>query len=311
MTRAPVLAYAAVAALATYAHFFAGLVVASHGLWLLLHRPVPRRLLVTAGATYGVLVAPLGWFLLTRDGDPLHWVSSRTGSAIVDAANGLTGGTRWNVLAYSAAVAAGLWAAAIAVRAQSSDGEEVARWRPALPGIWLLAPVAFVTLSTVTVKPLLEARFLIVVVPALALVAAMGLCRLGPRAGAALAIALLALSGGGVQRWYDAGSHEDWRGATRLISDAPAGAPVLVEPWGGIFAVRYYEERFDQEPRPVLRWAPDEPPSARHLVEIQSQSAVGGLAPLDPAYVTWRERHFLLRTEALAGGIAVRTYEQR
>ncbi len=304
-------AYAAVAALATYAHFFAGLDVASHGLWLLLHRPLPRRLIVRAGITYAVLVAPLAWFLVTREGDPLHWVSGRTGSAIVDTANGLTGGTRWNVLAYAAAVGVGLWAAVTAVRATPSTDHGAVRWRPGLPGIWLVAPVAAVTVSTLTVKPLLEARFLIVVVPALTLVAAMGLCRLGPRAGAALGVVLLVLSAGGVQRWYDAGSNEDWRGATRLTADTPADAPVLVEPWGGIFALRYYEDRFDLEPRPVLRWTAAEAPTAEHLVEIQSQSATGGRAPLDPAYEAWRDEHFRLQGEALAGGIAVRTYEQR
>src|SRR5690606_19667196 len=139
-------------------------------------------LVTTAGLAYAALVAPLLWYLVTVDGDPLYWVSDRTSSALVDVGRALAGGTRWGVIAYTAAAAVGLVAAARAgARLRASD-----RWEEALPALWLVAPVAVVTASTATVKPLLAPRFLIVVLPALVLVAAVGLRALSRPLAAAL-----------------------------------------------------------------------------------------------------------------------------
>jgi uncharacterized membrane protein len=300
--------YAAVAALATYTHFFAGLVIASHGLWLLAQRPLPRRLVTTAAAVYAVLVAPLAWYLLTLEEDPLHWVTDRTGSAIVEVGRALTGGTRWSVLAYSVAAAVGLWAVVASVRA--TDRRD--RWRTALPAIWLVAPVAAVTVSTATVKPLLEPRFLIVVVPGLVLVAALGVRSLRPRPAVGLLVAVLLASAWGLRSWYSEPTFEDWRSATRVMVDAlEPDDPITIEPRGGVFAVRYYEGRLEAPEHRVIYPGPGDPPEGERLAEIQSEASVGGSAPLDPGYVAWRDEHYVLHSQHQAGKILVRTYQRR
>ena len=231
-------AYAVVAALATYVHFFGALVVGAHGLWMLLQRDrPPRRWIVVAGGVYLTLIVPLLGFLVTREGDPIDWLGrSSTATAIKLTARGLAGGG-WGVVVYTIAGVAGLGVAIAASR--TSDTR---RARALLPAIWLLVPVAAATLSTVTVKPLLEARFLIGVVPAMALLAALAVCRLPRVVGVGLLGALLLVSAIQVDRWYDAPS-EDWRGATELVAAAEPGTTVVVLPRGGLFALRYYESR--------------------------------------------------------------------
>ena len=69
--------YGAVAALAAYTHFFALLVLVAHAVTALVvgHR-MPRRPFVVAGLVGGVLLAPLAWFLLTAENDPISWVEA-------------------------------------------------------------------------------------------------------------------------------------------------------------------------------------------------------------------------------------------
>ncbi len=298
-------AYAVVAALATYSHFFAGLVIASHAIWLLIRRPVPVRLATVAGVTYAALVTPLVWYLVTREGDPLYWVTDETRSAVVETARALTGDSYWGVAAYSLAAAAGLWAVAAAVRRGGEDPHRLL----VLPALWLVVPVAVATASTATVKPLLEGRFLIVVVPALALLAAAGAVHLGARLGGPLLVALVVVSSLGVWDWHRSTSHEDWRGATRLVARAPDG-PVVVEPWGGVFALRYYEDRLGLPPRAVLRPTEADPPAGPVLVEVHRHLGEQA-APLSPAYVAWRDASYDLVTEERVENLVVRTYRER
>ena len=309
---APAVAYGVLAAVATYTHFFAGLVIGAHVAWLVLRRPLPRQLLVTAGSVYGVLVLPLAFFLVTRDGDPLQWVGD-TGfrDAVVDVAKGLTGGTRWSVLVYGAAAALGAWHVVsrhLAPRPLDRSGLPA----PVLAVIWLLAPVVAVTVSTATVKPLLEARFLIVVVPALVLVVAIGLCAVPRRVAVVVGAAVVVVSIVGIDRWYDHPAAENWREATSLASAATgADGVVVVEPWSGVFALRYYEQALDLPPLTVLRPGPLDPPAGDRLVEVRSIGPTGQRARTDPLYAAWRDAHYEPGASRWAGGIVVQIFERR
>lgn len=300
------LAYAAVAALATYAHFFAGLVVGAHALWLVLQRPLPHRLVARAGTALAVLTAPLAWYLVTREGDPLYWVTEETRSAVVETARALTGDSYWGAAAYGVAAAAGLWGVGTGLRARGAGDRS---GMPLLAVLWLLVPVLVATASTATVKPLLEGRFLIVVVPALALLAAAGVLHLGNRVGGGLLVALLVVSAMGVWDWHRSASHEDWRGAARLVAEAPEG-PVVLEPWGGVFALRYYEDRLDLPARDVLRPEAGDPPAGPVIVEVRRELG-GREAYLTPSYLAWRDRHYVLADERRVENLAVRTYRIR
>ena len=309
---APAATYGVVAAVATYTHFYAGLVVGSHLVWLLLRRPLPRRLLVTVLSVYGVLVLPLAIFLVTREGDPLHWVGD-TGlrDAVVDVAKGLTGGTPWSVVVYGTAAAVGAWHV-VSRRVAGPPADRSGAPAAVLTVIWLLAPVVVVTASTATVKPLLEARFLIVVVPALVLVAAIGLCAVPRSAAVVLGAAVLVVSLVGIDRWYDHPRAENWRDATSVAASASgADGVVVVEPWSGVFALRYYERELDLPPLSILRPGPLDPPAGDRLVEVRSIGPTGERARLDPLYAAWRDAHYEPGPTRWAGGIVVQTFERR
>ena len=111
--------YGGVAALAAYAHFFALLVLAAHAVTALVagHR-LPRRPFVVAGVVGGVLLAPLGWFVLTADNDPISWVEDGSRSQALEVVTDLAGGGTLPLIAYAAAGALGL----LALHPRSSPG---------------------------------------------------------------------------------------------------------------------------------------------------------------------------------------------
>jgi uncharacterized membrane protein len=299
------LLYGLIAALTTYVHFYGALVVAAHALWAALQRPwPPRRSLLAAGGVYLVLVAPLLVFIATRDGDPIAWVGdTSTTEAMRRTARGLAG-SGWGVLAYGLAGLAGLVATTLR---HEGDGDDRARRH--LPGIWLVVPVAVVTLSTLTVKPLLEVRFLICVVPAMALLAAIGVTRLPRAVGVGLLGALVFVSGLNVDAWYGAAT-EDWRGAAAIVAAADRpGTQVVIAPWGGVFALRYYEDRADVPAAEVVRFGPATEATAR-LVEVQRITSAGRPTPFTRAYRQWRDERYRLVAERRVDHIVVRTYER-
>ena len=304
-----VVAYAVVAALAAYAHFFALLVIAAHGVWLATLRPIPMRLVAMAGAIGAVLVSPLAWYLLTREGDPLNWVAEPTGPLLQETAVDLAGGSDVLVVLYGTLALVG---------AVSLLRGAVGRRVLVLPVLWVLVPVVVTVASSYTAKPLLVPRFLLVVVPALALVAAAGIRAL-PRRGvqfAALA-ALVFASGAELADWYRGSSFEDWRGATAtVLAGAEDGDVVVVSPARAVHAVRYYEDRLEG---PALdEGQPDvfAPPSAERLWEIVRDPREGGTrGTVDPGlstwYLEWRDGYFELTGEDTFEGLRLRRYEAR
>jgi mannosyltransferase len=301
-------AYAAVAGLATYAHFFAGLVVLAHGTWLLLGHLVTRRTLLVAGSAYAVSVLPLLAFFVGREGDPLYWLGERsTRSAVVEVGRDLAGGTRFGFVPYLLAVLAGAYFARRGGRRLAEPG---ALWPLAV--LWLAFPVGLVLAVTVTVKPLLLGRFFIVVLPAVFLLAAAAFEGLGRAAGGVLLVALVVSSALGLQNWYSTPSHQDWRSAARLVAEevGPDG-DVVVEPGRGVFALRYYEQRLGLPPFDVLRPGPLDPPAGPTLVEVQILSDSGGPPVGDDLYAEWREANYAPVEDQRVEGLLVRTYRRR
>lgn len=299
--------YGVVAAVTIYTQFFALLVIVAHLVWVSLLRPMPRRVVVAAGVALGVLVVPLALYLATYEGDPLVWLAG-SGNDIGVAARGLTGGRGLDVVAYTLAVLAGLWALVHHVsRVGAGSLRHGASWRPVLPWVWLMVPLAITVVVSFTVKPLLEARFLIVVVPALVLVAAYGLCRLRWRSVAAvLAAALLVLSFDGLRTWYRGDMLEDWRAAVpaAVAAAGPQGSLVL-DPHLALFAVRYY----DPDGKHAHVFQPDwyhgrRPP---RLVEVIRDRQVP--RELGPLFELWRDTHYVKVGSRHFAGITVVTYE--
>ena len=240
------LAYAAVAALAAYTQFFAVLVLVAHAASLLVLRPTPalRRAAVVAGGTLAVLLVPLGVYVLTADGDPVGWVASPSGTQVAEVVQDLAGRGWLQVVAYAAAGLAGLLAVA---RVARGEGRSPTTWRFLLPVLWLGVPLLVTVVGSATVKPLLVPRYLLVVVPALVLVAAIGLCRLDDRRLASAGVAVLAVvSLVGAVQVLQRDAFEDWRSAVEVVAEgADAGDEVVVLPGRAVHAARYYADRHD------------------------------------------------------------------
>ncbi len=298
--------YAIVAAVTIYTQFFALLVIVAHLVWVALLRPMPRRVVVAATAALAVLALPLAWYLATYHGDPLAWVSG-SGNSILVAARGLTGGRGMNVVAYTLAVLAGLWALA---RQGAKAGSPLLRDRPTwtlvLPLLWLVLPLAITVVVSLTAKPLLEARFLIVVVPALVLVAAYGLCRLRWRSVAVvLTAALLAVSVDGLSIWYRGQMFEDWRAAVpAAIHEAGPDGSVVPDPEFALFAVRYYRPEGARFHLFEPYWHHARRPP--RLVELIRDRQVR--RQLGPLYVLWRDTNYVRVGSRHFEGLTVDTY---
>ncbi len=332
--------YGIVAAVTIYTHFFALLVVVAHLVWVSLVRPMPKRVVVAAGAALGVLVLPLVGYLLTYEGDPLIWLAGRRDDAVLATARGLTGGRGMNLVAYALATAAGVWAVYRGARSAGSivatapgradattgatgDGGATAQtaaswlpaarsstaWRPVLVLLWVVLPLAVTTLATYAAKPLLEARFLIVVVPGLVLLAAHGLCRLPWRLVAGVLLAALVLvSLSGVRTWHRGPVLEDWRAAVpAAIERAGADGALVLDPRLSLFAVRYYlpdgasftlaGPDFGAEPRPSR---------LVEVVRIHQQPH-----ELQPLYFLWRDTYYEEVDQQAFAGLTVTTYRAR
>ena len=102
-------------------------------------------------------------------------------------------------------------------------------WKAALVVAWVMVPL-LVVLAVSVVKPMYADRYLIVVLPALALSAASVITAAG-RATAIVALAAtIAFSLAGVRRWYEGPIEQDWRAAASIVDQraAPADAILVV-----------------------------------------------------------------------------------
>lgn len=312
-SRGRVVAYALVSALSVYAHFFAVLVLAAHAASLLALRPFPRRLATNAAVVTGLALVPFAVFFLTREGDPLAWVPAPSGLEPARVYGRLVGAGPLRFAVFGLAVLAGLAVVATTLR-RSGDARD--RWRHLLVGAWLVVPLGFATVSSYTAKPLLVAKFLIVVVPAIALLAAVGLTRLADRRASVALTALVALVGlSGCIEWYRQPTVEDWRGQTAaLVAEARPGDAVMVFPREARPTVSYYYRRLDRPLPPfVLPPRGDDPTDAARLWVLGRTRAVErNLDVTDRELEAWLAgRYELVRPPDDEGTITLSLYERR
>jgi mannosyltransferase len=235
--------YVLVSALAVYAQFFAVWVLIAQALALAAVRrgSIGRRWKGSFGMILILCIPAAGQILRFRHGT-IDWIPQPTLSRFGGTLDLLAGGS-WLLLLL--ALAATTYACLHAIRSGRN------RWQTGFVLTWLFVPVVFVfVLSYVT--PLLVARYLIVVVPALSLATGSGLCALasGRRlrvAAAAGVVGLLALSGVQLHRWYTLPQKEDWRDATQyVLREQRAGDRILFEVGGAKRPFAYYAHRDGQ-----------------------------------------------------------------
>jgi len=240
--------YVAATTGAAYSHFYSAFVVIAQCASLFAHpRPgMALRRLMMCWPAIGAGVAPLGWFLLTGTHTNIDWLASAMPAAVHYLLHtplthvGLVAG-----LAYAAILLAVVTLAARTVRSVDHSPDRWAYW---LVGFWIVTPIAIPLVITLTLKPVLEPRYLAVGIPALSLLAAALVIRAPRLWVAAGAVALiLAIESFGDWTYYTHVNREDWRAATATIrgSAQPSDAAIFYAPYVRR-AYDYYDGRWDQ-----------------------------------------------------------------
>ena len=249
------LLYGLVGALALYVHFFVGFVLATHAAYVLVTRSWhPLRPLVAAVVPLGIAALPLP-FLIGEYGSAYSWIRPVTIWEIRHTLEILAGGIP--VLVAMVALAT------VAVVSHRRDR------RVGLVLAAALVPIVAAILISVF-RPMLQARYLVVCLPLMAILAGVGLAAVRPLAARATAIGALAiLLVLAVPAAYRDDHQQDWRSAGGWIAEsARAGDRLIVTTWGRR-EVYYYLGRTEGgvvPERTGIGAALDEPPDQLWVV---------------------------------------------
>jgi uncharacterized membrane protein len=273
---AALVAFTAVAILAAYAHFYAVFVLVTQLAWAIASAGRGQRgpwLLVAGACAVALLPLALGVF----SGPTRGWIVGITPGSVLGVVLALTGAAVDTIISPPAVVLAvvGLGLAVVAVHA---GWTRPAHWIAA-PELLLAAGVLFPLGAAAAVslfKPILIARYLIVVEPALILVLALGFARARPAAlGSGLAALTIVFGALQVGVWYRADTNLDFRSAvTRILAEDEPGDGVLVFPPASFktLAVEYYVERLaGSDPRPVVRRFAGIERSSRRVAHLREE----------------------------------------
>jgi mannosyltransferase len=228
------LAYGAVAGVSVYAHFFVALVLASHVPALVVaRRAVAVRRWAVASAIGLVIALPALDFAVNHDTGQVSWIPELEYDYVEEVLHTISGES-WALLAVGAI---GLCALVYGATRYAVDA-----WRYVLVASWLSVPI-LLALAISVFKPMLLDRYLLVILPALALASAYAVSRLGRRAGAVVLLALVVISLSHVRDWYGSFIEQDWRGAVEHAErERQPSEQLLVYP-GWLYApVTYYSE---------------------------------------------------------------------
>jgi mannosyltransferase len=224
-------AYVVTGTLAVYAHFFGALVALAHAVWLVRERPreaVWRAL--GAWLAIAALAAPILAFVLFKDVGQIDWIPTPRAIDALHVLRQLSGDAGWWLL--------GLYGAACALALGRSDSRARLLW------VWLLVPFV-VAFGLSAFKPIVQSRYLIVVLPPLAMLAGAGIARVRsqPLAGLMLSVALV-LSAIGVRDWRHEADRQYWRHAARhVMANAQPGDAVGFYVYSARVPFEYYLDR--------------------------------------------------------------------
>jgi mannosyltransferase len=207
----PWLVYGAVAGISVYAHFYVGFVVASNALALVVlrQRSAAMNWALAAGVTL-LLALPAFDFVLYHDTGQADWIQDLTYEQVRSAVHQASGGS-WLLPAIGTVGLVLLVLEALRRRRLA--------WREALVASWLLLPLTL-AVAISYFKPILVERNLIVSLPALSLVAAYAVSRLGPRLATLVLVIVVAAGLTHVRDWYREPYGQDWRGAVHHVEHA-------------------------------------------------------------------------------------------
>jgi hypothetical protein len=242
-------AYVVCTALALYASLTAALLIAAQ-LTVLIWRPRERRRVATAIAGIAVCCVPLMVLATLRGTGQLFWVPRPDLTSVKQVAEALSSaGLQPTIRSTSTTyVLLGITIVLLITIVTRLRG-----WRLALVLSWLAVPVGIALVESFIGTAIFVPRNLLIVLPAVALLLAWGMTRIGAVGWAGLA-ALIALRALQLGPAYGV-SPEDWRGATAsVMRSVRAGDCIAFYPSDGRNAFRYYAH--GQPPRSVLPAVP-------------------------------------------------------
>ncbi len=288
-------AFAIVAVLAMYTHFFAGPVLVAFAVFAVLVRG-PRGLAGWASvAATGILVStlPLGVAIIARGACQIDYLPELSVATLAVALQEVTGDQGLGrpedqaflfgsalLATYAVLVGIGVFAGirAIRTRAAERDGYLLAI-------LALFVPIGLVIVTSALVTPVLAPRYLIILAPWLALIAALGIEAVRPRwMGTILGVGLIVLSVAGTLHLYSLPGREEWRTvASVILDDAQPGDGVIFYTSSGEKPFAYYTRRDDAVARaPVQIELPSD--NACRIDERYESRLLAGLARVDPLY---------------------------
>lgn len=274
--------YILMSVLSVYCHFFSGLVLVSQwvSLAFLGRRETPMRGLLVSLALIGALVLPLGAFSLARAG-LFTWIPHPRLSNIAGVYYVLAGGS--GTLARASAIGIALMlayfglaltAALDGARTWARTGASFDTWRYGLLLTWLILPVVL-AFGVSLVKPIFIAYYLIVCLPPLTLLTAVGLTSIRRRWAfvSTLAVVVVLATHQTYAYYKDFGLKEDYRDSTyRLLSLAAPGDVVLFDAPFGHDGFDYYQRMFPGAPRVTTLPAWDGDSTRHHRVWLVENS---------------------------------------
>jgi mannosyltransferase len=255
-TTARWLLYGAVLGLSAYVHLFAVFVAPAHALMMILRRSAisrPASALAAIGLSV-VLAAPALVFLALSDTDQLTWLPQAHLEQIAAVAIALLGGGPTERPHLRDLTLPALYGVVLVAGVVVTLG--AALWRRRIEQIqvlfflaaWIAVPVVISLALSVLVRPLFLDRYLLVVLPALVLLAGAAIARLPwiLRAGAVVAMSLAGVLWL-MQGWHGGYEKEDWRSASAYVmaEASPSDAIAFHQPWAAQ-PLYYYVGQRDQ-----------------------------------------------------------------
>ncbi len=240
--------------LAFYSHDFAALVLVAQAFSLLFRKTPPAtwRKAIFCGLLMLAAALPGLTYVFRASPENLHfiWMQRATPREVWHLA-GFFGGSGVKVF-----LALILWIAGLVAIARTRRRDSEAFWRGMLIVSWAVLPTVITALVSLR-HPIFMQRYLIFSLPAMTLLAAVGMTALRKMyAGVVLVVALCAMSIPAIVKDYQK-PREDWRAASNaVLGSAQTGDAVVFFPFYSRIMLDYYRDRGRQNPPSVHVFAP-------------------------------------------------------
>jgi uncharacterized membrane protein len=265
-SRANLIAYVAASVLAVYTHYFATFVLLAQLATLLgvRRRAALEKTWLLAGGAVLLLCAPeLAFAVHGRADERIDWLVRPNLRGAKDVAFRLAGSRTLLAIFFCLAC----FALVLALVRRSF-------WREGFLATWCALPFA-ASFAISHWKPVFLDRYLIVCVPALALLVGGAIAKIPVRAlGAVILVAVTVLSAQQIRDWYRHGWTEDWRQLTAAVfAQQRDGDGMLFEPAASTGAFGYYERHA----------------GVTGPVDLNPHGSALGRPPSGRVWIVWRE----------------------